>query len=79
MRWRGCDSPADQVHDVLFGSLAAHPFEHVLVDVLQRDVHVTCHLRTLGDGLDQFICPVRGMRVEQTNPELTFERIQLAQ
>ena len=69
----------EQVHDVLLRSLAPHPLEHVFVDVLERNVHVARDFRTLRNGLDQFIRPVRGMRVEQTNPEISFKRIQLAQ
>ena len=69
----------DQVHDVLLRGLAAHPFEHVFVDVLQRHVHVARDLRAFGDGLDQFVRPMRRMRVEQANPEIALQRIQFAQ
>ena len=67
----------DEIHDVLLRGLAPHPFEHVLVDVLERDVDVARDLLALGDGLDEFIRPVRRMRVKQADPEITFERIQL--
>ena len=69
----------DQIHDVLARSLAAHAFEHVVVDVLQRHVHVARHLRAFGDGADQFISPMRRMGVEQAHPEIAGQRVQLAQ
>jgi hypothetical protein len=49
------------------------------VDVLQRNVNITRDLRALGDGLDEFIGPVRGVRVEQANPEITRQVVKFAQ
>ena len=40
----------DQIHDVLLRGFAAHPFEHVFVDVLERHVHITRHFRAPGNG-----------------------------
>ncbi len=59
--------------------LAPHPLQHVLVDVLQGDVHVARHLGAFGDGLNQLVRPVRRVGVEQANPELAGQGIQLAQ
>src|ERR1051326_1086532 len=69
----------DQIDDVLLARLAPHRREHFLVDVLQRHVDVTRDLRAGGDGLDQLITPVRGMRVEQPNPEIALDGVQLPQ
>ena len=69
----------DEIHDVLLRGFAAHPFEHVLVDVLERNVHVARDLFAFGDGLDEFVRPMRRMRVKQANPEIALERIQFAQ
>ena len=44
---------ADQIHDVLLRGFAAHPFEHVFVDVLERHVHVARDFFAVGDGLNQ--------------------------
>src|SRR6185369_8676085 len=55
----------NQLDDILLRSLPAHPFEHVLMDVLQRDVHVSSNLRGFGDGLNQFLGPMRRMRVKE--------------
>jgi hypothetical protein len=63
----------------LLRGFAAHPFEHVFVNVLERNIHIARHFFALGNGLDEFICPVRRMRVKQTNPEITLQRIQFAQ
>ena len=77
-RHAGPDFP-DEIHDVLPRGFAPHPFEHVFVDVLERNVHVTRHLRASGDGPDEFVRPVRGMGVKQADPEIACERIQFAQ
>src|SRR6266581_5935603 len=57
-----------EIQDVLLRSFAPHPLQHVWVDVLQGDVHVAGDLRTLGDGSNQLVRPMRRMRVEQANP-----------
>ena len=69
----------DQIHDVLLRGFAAHPFEHVFVDVLERHVHVARDLWAFGDRLNQFIRPMRRMRVKQADPEIAGQRIQFAQ
>ena len=60
----------DQIDDVLLRGFAAHPFQHVFVDVLQRHVHVARDFRAFGDGPDQFIRPMRRMGVKQSNPKI---------
>ena len=40
------------------------------MDMLQRNIHVPRHFGAIGDRLDQFIRPMRRMRVEQTNPKI---------
>ena len=74
----GADFP-DQIHDVLLRGFAPHAFQHVPVDVLQRHVHVARDLFAVRNRLNQFIRPMRRMRVEQPNPEIALQRIQLAQ
>ncbi len=59
--------------------LAAHEFEHARVDVLQRHVDVAGDFVALGDGLDEFVAPMRRVRVEQADPKLAFDLLQLAQ
>ena len=49
------------------------------MNVLERDVHVARDFLAFGDGLDEFVRPVRRMRVEQADPEIALERIQFAQ
>ena len=49
------------------------------MDVLQRHVHVARDFRALGNRRDEFVGPVRGMRVKQANPEFTRQRVQRAQ
>ena len=73
-RHAGADS-FDEVHDILLRGFAAHPFEHVFVNMLERHVHVARDFLAAGDGLDEFIRPVRRMRVEQTDPEIAGQRI----
>ena len=51
----------------------------LLVNVLQRNVHVARHLRAFGDRLDQLIGPMRRVGVEQADPEIARQRVQLAQ
>ncbi len=70
---------ANQIHDVLLRGFAAHPFEHVFVDMLERKVHITRDFFAIGDGLDKFVRPMRRMCVKQANPEIAFERIQFTE
>src|ERR1017187_4387390 len=70
---------ANEVHDILAGSLATHPLEHVLVNVLKGNINIARDLWALGNGANQLIRPMRRMRVEQTEPELTGQGIQLVQ
>jgi hypothetical protein len=69
----------DEVADVLAAGLAAHAGEQIVVDVLQRHVHVARDLLARGDSGDQLVGPVRRVRVEQADPEVALERVQLAQ
>ena len=74
----GADS-LQQIHDVLPGGLAAHALEHAPMDVLERDVDIPRHFRTLGNGLNQLVRPMRWMGIQQANPEPARQPIQLAQ
>ena len=49
------------------------------MNVLQRHVDIAHDLFTFRDGADQFIRPMRRMRVEDTNPEIAGNVVQLAQ
>ena len=73
--WNACADFRDQIHNVLLRRFAPHPFEHVFVDVLERDVNVARHFLTFGNRLDQFVRPMRRMRVKQANPKITLERV----
>jgi hypothetical protein len=44
--------------------------------MLERDVNVAGDFAAACDGLDQPIRPVRRMGVEQTDPEISFDRVQ---
>ena len=69
----------DQCLDVIPRRFAAHPAEHRLIDVLQRDVDVTRDLVALRNRLDQFIAPMGRMRVKQAHPEFAVDLLNLAQ
>ena len=75
--------PGGAVHEIKFdvfaARLAAHQLEHARMNVLQRHVDVARDLFGSGDRLDEFIAPMRGMRVEEPNPELAFDRVEFAQ
>ena len=65
----------DEIDNVLLRCFPAHPFQHVLVDVLQRHIDVARHLGTFRNGADQFIGPMGRMRVKQTNPKISRQII----
>ena len=69
----------DQIPDVLARGLAAHPGQHVVVDVLERHVDIPGDLRAFGNGPDQLVGPVGRVGVEQADPEVALQRVQLAQ
>ena len=69
----------DEIADVVTAGLALHGTEHVVADVLERDVDVAGDLRALGDGADELVAPMRGVRVKQANPEITFDGVEFAQ
>ena len=49
------------------------------MDVLERHVDVAADMSARGDAGDEFIAPMRGVRVEQPNPELAFDLVEFAQ
>src|ERR1035441_2647671 len=65
----------DKVHDVLARGLAPHPFEHVLVNMLEGNINVARDLGALGNGANQLVRPMRRVSVEQAEPELTGQGI----
>ena len=46
--------------------------------MLQRHVDVARDLRAFGDGLDQFIAPMRRVRVEEPDPKVALDAIERA-
>ena len=50
-----------------------------VADVLQRHVDVAGDLRAFGDRADELVAPVRRMGVEQADPEIALDRLQLAE
>lgn len=69
----------DEIADVVAAGLALHGAEHVVGDVLQGNVDVAGDFRALGDGLDELVAPMRGVGVEQANPEVALDGVELAQ
>ena len=65
----------DEIFDVFLRSFATHPFEHVLMNVLQGNIDIARDFGALGDGLDQFVRPMRRMSIEQPNPEIPGELV----
>jgi hypothetical protein len=53
--------------------------EHPVADVLERHVDVARHLGALGDRPDQLVAPVRRVGVEDADPEVALDRVQLPQ
>lgn len=69
----------EEVADVFPVGLAVHLVEHVVGDVLQGNIDIAGDFGTLGDGLDEFIGPMRGVGVEEADPEVAFEFIESAE
>src|SRR5947207_8578274 len=46
--------------------------------MLQRNIDVACDFVALRDGLNQFIAPMRRVRVKQAHPEFAFDLLNLA-
>jgi len=65
--------------DVVTAGLALHGAEHVVGNVLERDVDITRDLRAIGDGADKFVTPVRGVGVKEANPEIAFDGVEFAE
>ena len=63
--------------DVLGAGLAAHELEHAGMDVLEGDVDVAADVAGGGDGGDEFVAPMRGVGVEEAEPEFAVDLIQL--
>ena len=59
---------ADQVEDLRLRHAPAHAPEDVVVQVLERQVHVRAELRQRAVRLDQLRGEVRRVRVEQPQP-----------
>ena len=49
------------------------------MNVLQRHIDVLNDLLTLGDGCDDFLCPVRWVGVKDANPKLALDRVEFAE
>ena len=69
----------DQVANVVAACLALHAAEHVVADVLERNVDVAGDLRALRDRADELIAPMRRMRVEQADPEIALDGVQFTE
>ena len=69
----------DQVADMLRRRFAPHRLEHRIGNVLERHVDVARDLGALGDGPDQLVAPVGRVGVEQPDPEIALDLLQLAQ
>ena len=67
---------SNQLFDMLARSFPPHPSQHRVVDMLQRNIDVARNLVALRDGLDQFVAPVRRMRVKQAHPEFAFDLLE---
>ena len=74
-----CAHAAEKIADVIAGGHAFHRNKHTVGNVLQRDIDVFRDLVALGDGFDQFIAPMRGVGVEESDPEVAGNFIQFAQ
>lgn len=68
-----------KVADILSVGFAVHELEHVVADMLKRDVNVTGHLFAFGDGANEFVGPMGGVGVENSNPEIAFESVEGSQ
>ena len=60
----------DQFADVDVGRFATHAFQHHWMNVLQGHIDVARDLFAFCDRPDQFIGPMRRMRVEDADPEI---------
>src|SRR4029079_19481921 len=70
---------AEQVADVIAAGHALHGGEHPVGNVLERDIDVFRNLVALGDGGDELVRPMRRVGVEQADPEIAFDLVDLAE
>ena len=68
---------SDQIFNVLPRGLPAHSRKHVIVNVLEGHIHISCDFRVAGDCGDQLIAPMGGMRIQQPDPKFTLDRRKL--
>ncbi len=71
-----CPDPGDEIFDVFGGSLAAHEFEHAGVDMLEGHIDVAGDFFALGDAFDEFVAPVGGMGVQESDPEIAIDLVE---
>ncbi len=64
--------------DVLTRRFPPHASQHRVVDMLQGNIDVARDLVALRDGLDQFVAPVRRVRVKQAHPEVALDFLNFA-
>src|SRR5205814_8694570 len=57
----------DQPFDMRARSFPAHSLQHCLVDMLKWHIDITRDLAALRNRGDQFVAPVRRMRVKQSH------------
>src|SRR5438132_13886855 len=68
----------NQIFDVSARCFASHPLQHGIVDMLQRNIDVARDLVALCDRFNQFVAPMRRMRIKQAHPEFAFDLLNLA-
>src|SRR4029077_9122129 len=68
----------DQTFDVLTRSFSSHAPQHRLVDMLQRNIDIASDPVALRDGADQFVTPVRWVRIKQAHPEVPLDFLNFA-
>src|SRR6267378_820412 len=76
--WNSSAQPADQIFDVLTRRFSPHAPQHLVVDMLQRNIDVASDLVAVRDGVDQFVTPVRRVRIKQAHPEVPLDSLNFA-
>src|SRR5436190_15109871 len=76
--WNSRAQFVDQIFDVLTRRFSPHASQHRLVDMLQRNIYVASNLDALRDGADQFVTPVRRVRIKQAHPEVPLDFLNVA-
>jgi len=69
----------EKVADVLAIGFPVHLLEHVIGNMLKRDVDIAGNLGALGDGFDELVGPVGGVGVEEADPEVALEFVEGAE